>query len=276
MHPHPDREPGAQGRETRRQGLAQALLQVERGEHCAPGMVLLGSRRPKEGEDVVTHHRLEGPPVALHCLLRQGSEGVQRAVVRLARERAPQRGRSHGAAQHRDGLPLTDRCGGVALERRLFVPGVRLWTPLSAARCPLRGGPWDQIVGGLRQRRRGTQRYKDARADCTSGGIRAGFHRPDKAIAIAPPRLDELLRVPTVPDGLARPFDAALQRRLTDELAGPHLRAQFLSGDHVVAMRQQIHEHLEHLAPQRAGGPRPGQGIELGIENTIGKGVAHG
>jgi len=55
------------------------------------------------------------------------------------------------------------------------------------------------------------------------------------------------LHVPTVPDGLARPFDAALQRRLTDELTGPHLRTQFLPRDHMVAMRQQIHEHLEYL-----------------------------
>jgi hypothetical protein len=131
-------------------------------------------------------------------------------------------------------------------------------------------------VDGLRQRRRGTQRCKDACAGCISGGGRAGLHCPDKAIAIAPPRLDELLRLPTVPDGLARPFDAALQRRLTDELAGPHLGAQLLPGDHVVAMRQQIHEHLEHLAPQQVGSPGPGQGIELGIEDTIGEGVAHG
>jgi hypothetical protein len=59
-------------------------------------------------------------------------------------------------------------------------------------------------------------------------GIRVDLHHPDKAIAIASPGLDELLHVPTVPDGLARPFDAALQRRLTDELTGPHLRTQFL------------------------------------------------
>jgi hypothetical protein len=89
VHPHPDREPGAEGGETRRRGLAQALLQVERSEHGAPGMVLLGPRCPKEGDDLVPHHRLEGPPVPLHRLLRQGSEGVQRAVVRLARERSP-------------------------------------------------------------------------------------------------------------------------------------------------------------------------------------------
>ena len=90
------------------------------------------------------------------------------------------------------------------------------------------------------------------------------------------PCLNELLRLPTVPDGLTRLFDAALQRRLADALARPHLRAQFLPGDHVVAMRQQIGKHLEHLGPQRAGAPGPGQGIELRIEHTIGKGVTHG
>ena len=44
----------------------------------------------------------------------------------------------------------------------------------------------------------------------------------------------------------------------------------------MIAMRQQILEHLEYLAPQRAEGPGPGQGIELSVEDTIGEGVAHG
>jgi hypothetical protein len=61
----------------------QALLQVERGEHRAPGMVLVGPWCPKEGEEVVSHHRLEDPPVALHRLLSQEREGVQGAVVWL-------------------------------------------------------------------------------------------------------------------------------------------------------------------------------------------------
>src|SRR5262249_37031443 len=90
------------------------------------------------------------------------------------------------------------------------------------------------------------------------------------------PCLNELLRLPTFPDGLPRLFDAALQRRLTDALAGPHLPAQFLPGDHVVAMRQQVGKCLEHLGPLRARAPGPGQGIELRIEDTLGKGVTHG
>src|SRR5262249_51853290 len=41
-------------------------------------------------------------------------------------------------------------------------------------------------------------------------------------------------------------------------------------------MRQQIREHLKHLGPQRARAAGAGQGIELGIEDTIGEVVAHG
>src|SRR5438270_14050904 len=41
-------------------------------------------------------------------------------------------------------------------------------------------------------------------------------------------------------------------------------------------MHQQILEHLKHLGPQQANSARAGQGIELGIEDTISEAVAHG
>ena len=62
------------------------------------------------------------------------------------------------------------------------------------------------------------------------------LHRPDKAIAIAPPRLDQPLRPPTIPNGLARQFDAALEGRITDVLPGPYLRAERVLRDQMRAL----------------------------------------
>ena len=56
------------------------------------------------------------------------------------------------------------------------------------------------------------------------GPSRLDLHRPDKAIAIAAARLDQPLRVPAVPNRLASQRQAALERRITDVLGGPHLR----------------------------------------------------
>src|SRR5262249_6570896 len=55
----------------------------------------------------------------------------------------------------------------------------------------------------------------------------------------------------------------------------PHLRAQFLLGDHAVAMLKKIAEHLEDLRRQPGRLARSLQGIELGVQGTIGKAVDH-
>src|SRR6266852_263833 len=54
------------------------------------------------------------------------------------------------------------------------------------------------------------------------GCHRTCLHHRHKAIAITTAGLDESLRAPGIPDGLARDFDAALECRVADELSGPH------------------------------------------------------
>ena len=51
MDADPKRQPGPQGWEAQGGVLGQALLQVERGEPGAPGMILLGHGRPKHGRE---------------------------------------------------------------------------------------------------------------------------------------------------------------------------------------------------------------------------------
>jgi hypothetical protein len=43
----------------------------------------------------------------------------------------------------------------------------------------------------------------------------------------------------------------------------------------VVALLEQIAQHMKRLGPQGDHHPGPGQRIELGIEETIGEDVAH-
>ena len=44
----------------------------------------------------------------------------------------------------------------------------------------------------------------------------------------------------------------------------------------MVALLEQIAQHMKRLGPQGDHPPGPGQRIELGIEETIGEDVAHG
>jgi hypothetical protein len=62
------------------------------------------------------------------------------------------------------------------------------------------------------------------------------LHRPDKAITIAPPRLDQPLRLPTIPKRLARQLDATLQGGIADALPGPQLGAEHALRDQMGAL----------------------------------------
>ena len=73
--------------------------------------------------------------------------------------------------------------------------------------------------------RRGRRETPRPRGRLSRGGLRPFLHRPDKAIAIAPTGLNELLRPSGVSNGLAGALDTALDRRVTDELGGPHVCA---------------------------------------------------
>ena len=107
------------------------------------------------------------------------------------------------------------------------------------------------------------------------GTLSVFLHDPYKAIAIAPAALDELLRPPTVANGPTGQRNAAFERRITDELARPHLPTQLILRDHLVAMLEEILQHMKRLGSQPHSRPRPVQGIEPGIENTLGKDIAH-
>jgi hypothetical protein len=101
------------------------------------------------------------------------------------------------------------------------------------------------------------------------------LHAPHKAIAIAPTAFDEPLHPPVIANGPAGQGDAAFERRITDELARPHVRAELVFGDHVVAMFEEILQHLKRLGTQPDSRALPVQSIEAGIEDTLGEGIAH-
>jgi hypothetical protein len=65
-------------------------------------------------------------------------------------------------------------------------------------------------------------------------------HLAYEAIPTAIDRLDEPLALPAIANGLAYRPHRAFQGGLTDELIGPHLRTQFVFGDHPLTMFQQI------------------------------------
>ncbi len=78
---------------------------------------------------------------------------------------------------------------------------------------------------GVVLRRRGRRETQRHRGFLGRGCFRLFLHRPDKAIAIAPAGLNELLRTSGVPNGLAGALDTALDPGVADELCGPHMGA---------------------------------------------------
>jgi hypothetical protein len=88
-------------------------------------------------------------------------------------------------------------------------------------------------------------------------------------------RLDDRLRVPTITHTQAHQPDAALQRRIANELLRPYLLAQLLLRNHMVAMLQEIEEYLKDLGGESQASTGPAQGIETGIERTVSEDVGH-
>src|SRR6266851_243762 len=204
------------------------------------------------------------------------SQKVSGSEVRLYLSWGPRRGLGQGAAQHRDELPLPGRHGGAALERCLLDSGIRYWSAVNRARCLLGGGTWNQVVGGLRQRRQGTERGKEARTGRTSGGPGVGLYGRQEAIALAIDRLDELFAAPAVTNRLAHGFDRTLQRCIADELLRPDLLAQLLLGNDPVCIREQVDQDLEHFVPQPTDASGPAQLMALRVEDTLAEDVQHG
>jgi hypothetical protein len=101
------------------------------------------------------------------------------------------------------------------------------------------------------------------------------FDRRHKAIALAVQRAHEARRAPLLPQRPAQGLQTGGQRRLPDKPVGPQLLEEFLLGDDPVAMRQEVNEHLKHLAPERARHPRVMRLMALRVEHIVGENVEH-
>jgi hypothetical protein len=88
-------------------------------------------------------------------------------------------------------------------------------------------------------------------------------------------RLNNTLRLPAITYRNTHGTQAALQGGIADREPLPNLVAQFLLGDHTIAMLDEIAEHLEHLRSQPGTLARPVQGMELRVQSTICKAVEH-
>jgi hypothetical protein len=101
------------------------------------------------------------------------------------------------------------------------------------------------------------------------------LHGPHKAVAITSTALDKPLHPAAVANSPTGQCHATFERRITDELAGPYLRAELVFGDHVVTLFEEILQHLKRFGPQPDRGTLPVQRIEAGVEDTLSEDIAH-
>jgi hypothetical protein len=101
------------------------------------------------------------------------------------------------------------------------------------------------------------------------------LHGPHKAVAIASTALDKPLHPAAVANSPTGQCHATLERRITDKLAGPYVRAQLVFGNDVVAMFKEILQHLKRFGPQPDRRALPVQSIEAGVEDTLSEDIAH-
>src|SRR6266540_1146410 len=99
--------------------------------------------------------------------------------------------------------------------------------------------------------------------------------RRHKAIALAMQRADKVRRPSPLPQSLTQYLDTGFQRLVADKLLRPQVREEFQLGNHPVAMRQEIGEHLKDFAPELDGFPSMMQLLALGIQDIVAKEVAH-
>ena len=91
--------------------------------------------------------------------------------------------------------------------------------------------------------------------------IRAGrLHRCDKSITGTRHRLDALLAIAVVADGLAHLVNTPRQRIVSDDsMFAPYRVSQLLFGDQMVRMLDQIEKHIERLGFDVNDRSTPGQ-----------------
>ena len=112
-------QPQTRGQRLRRRvptsGRRQPLVQSPRGQQGAPGVILLGHRGAKEGQEARASHVVDRPAIALDLLLGQGIQGAHLAVERIQpRVRLERRGLGQATPEQRDQFALA---AGHALDR---------------------------------------------------------------------------------------------------------------------------------------------------------------
>ena len=96
----------------------QPLVQSPRGRQGTPGVILLGHRGAKEGQEARASHVVERPAIPLDLLLGQGVQGAHLTVERIEpRVRLERRGLGQATPEQRDQFALAvgharDRGGG--------------------------------------------------------------------------------------------------------------------------------------------------------------------
>ena len=80
---------------------------------------------------------------------------------------------------------------------------------------------------------------------------------------------------PSLPQCLAQRCHTGFQHIVPDKLVGPQVLEQLLLGDHPLAMRQEVGEHLKHFAPEFDRRPRAMQLGALGVQDIVAKEVPH-
>jgi O-methyltransferase involved in polyketide biosynthesis len=98
----------------------------------------------------------------------------------------------------------------------------------------------------------------------------------NEAIAVAPQGLNNVLPDAVIADGLANYLQAAGQRRLSNKLAGPACRQEFVFRDRTVALCQEMDEHSERLGLKRQNHASPPQFPAFDVECALAKDKDHG
>ena len=88
-------------------GRRHPLVQPPRGQQGAPGVILVGHRGAKDGQEARAGHVVERPAIAVDLLLGQGVQGAHLAVERIKPHARPEsRGMGQGTPEQRDQFSL--------------------------------------------------------------------------------------------------------------------------------------------------------------------------
>ena len=194
----------------------------------------------------------------MHHLLHQRHPGLEQAIQALGAEaRCQSRHIGKRAVEHREVFVFPVLCfpGGA--------PQVCEEWGQEPVRAPRPGG-WRPLrrdgvgAGGVSSARRDSRTATDATNDSPGRAVCGRSAGP----ALYPQRLAQCLQT-------------GFQRLVADKLVRPQVLEEFLLGNEPLAMRQEIDEHLKHLAPELERLPRAMQLLALRVQDILAKDVAH-